>query len=152
MDGSDKTNTTLSCPNELALILIYRCVRSSPPVDNKKKYPKLWRIQKKQMPKKAKCRPNFVNNVIKIGRWSEPLMTYHTCIKAKGSLSGRNCWFYTKSIGFHFSEAISGGDRFGSVRHAKKKAKTKTSKRDKQKAINIRNISIRFWAGGSNHI
>lgn len=81
MDGSDKTNTTLSCPNELALILIYVCVRArfSPPVDNKNS--KLRRIQKKGK-KNTKCRPNFENNVIKIGRRSEPLMTYHTCIRA----------------------------------------------------------------------
>lgn len=32
------------------------------------------------------------------------------------TISGRNCWFYTKSIGFRFSEAISGGDRVGLAR------------------------------------
>lgn len=50
--------------------------------------------------------------------------------KRSGSLSGRNCWFYTKSIGFRFSEAISGGDRFGSQNKlAQRKRNDKYSKR-----------------------
>lgn len=53
---------------------------------------------------------------------------------------GRNCWFYTKSIGFRFSEAISGGDRF---RLAKKnKINVKHRHRTQKENVECSNTSL----------
>lgn len=113
MDGNDKTNTTLSCPNELALILIYVPVRArnSPPVDNENS--KLCRIRKKDKKKTHEMPTEFRKQCHQIRAMIGTIDDLSHLHQSESSLSGRNCWFYNQSIGFRFSEAISGGDRIG---------------------------------------